>query len=89
MYGVGVLLMQQRTELGYHQITKTITKLTISTIAIAQDSLWNMTIVSKALNASAVGFSVPSSSTKYILIGCRGKKRKKEKVRNEGRCVAA
>ena len=74
-----MLLMQQRTKLGYHQITKTITKLTISTIAIAQDSLWNMTIVSKALNASAVGFSVPSSSMKYILIGYGGKERKREK----------
>ena len=64
-------------------------KLTISTIAIAQDSLWNMTIVSKALNASAVGFSVPSSSMKYILIGCtEGRRGRRRKVRNEGRCAA-
>ena len=64
-------------------------KHTISTIAIAQASLRNMTIVSKALNASAVGFSVPSSSMKYILIGCtEGRRGRRRKVRNEGRCAA-
>ena len=64
-------------------------KLTISRIAIAQASLRNMTIVPKALNASAVGFSAPSSSMKYILIGCTEKRRgRRRKVRNESRCVA-
>ena len=64
-------------------------KLTISRIAIAQASLRNMTIVPKALNASAVGFSAPSSSMKYILIGCtEGRRGRRRNVRNESRCVA-